>query len=98
MSKIFITDVEHDHEEDHTDVILTNEHDNEVAVRMSYDENLRVTITVLRSEKFAAFPTPYVNDAVFAAAVIMKLNELTTPETAIPLVVDITEPLLLVEF
>lgn len=35
----------------------------------------------------------FVNDAVLGAAVVMKLNELTTPETETPLLVNIVEPI-----
>lgn len=45
-----------------------------------------------------SLPHPYILNAALGANVVLKLIELTTPETAIPLVVEIVDPILLIEW
>lgn len=97
MSKqAFITDVRHDHATDVILVDIADANNKRLAnLHIAFDAPAMTStyLNVFDTETIAALRVA--NDAVFTAAIIATLLRHTTPDTEIPLVPDVLQPLLI---
>lgn len=93
-NKAFITAVSFDEAADIIRVAIANAEQRHIAnLAISFDAPRQTSIFLTPLDDNEIEQLPYVNDAVFAAAVVATLNRHTTDATELPLVPDISEPL-----